>query len=110
MRKLETVEEINALREKKAIKVFDNFYEILCKKPVELEYDGGVIALDDLMIFVAKYYLGEDCDIYDLGNGYYMFCDKQNFHKAANEFFYKGGVEEKLPDFDHTTEIYKIVD
>lgn len=110
MRKLETVEEINALRRKKAIKVFDNFREILCNSPVELKYAGDVIELYDMMIFVPTYYLGEECDVYDLGNGYYMFCNKQNFHKAVNKFLYKEGVEEKLPDFDRTTSIYKIVD
>ena len=114
MRKLTTPEEINALSEKKAIEVFNNFNQILNHYPDDWSYvesvDKDATELENRMIFKTDYFLNGECDIYDLGCGYYMFCDKQSFHKAANSWLNKLGVEEKFPGFDHTTAIFKIID
>ncbi len=114
MRKLTTTEEVNALRKKKAIEVFNNFNQILNHYPDDCTYvesvDKDAMALENRMIFKTDYFLNGECDIYDLGCGYYMFRDKQSFHKSVNEWLVKCGIEKKLPDFCRTTSIFKIID
>lgn len=59
-----------------------------------------------------EYYLSPDeCEIYDLTGGYYMFCDRQNFLRSASKILTALGEDnETLPEFEHTVEIYKIIE
>lgn len=91
MKKLTTQAEIEALRAKKAKEVFENLVGILGDSPEILDYD--------------------DSEIYNLTGGYYMFCDRQNFLRSASKILTALGEDnETLPEFEHTVEIYKIIE
>lgn len=112
MHKLTTAVEVEALRAKKAKEVLENLVDILGDSPELLEYDDDEIYnLAEIMNKPNEYYLSpEDCEIYDLGGGYFMFCDRQIFLREATKLLNALGENEKLPEFDHTTEIYKIIE
>lgn len=113
MKKLTTSAEIEALRGKKAKEVFENLVGILGDSPEILDYDDAeVYNLGEIMNKPNDYYLSPDeCEIYDLTGGYYMFCDRQNFLRAASKILTALGEDnETLPEFEHTVEIYKIIE
>lgn len=113
MKKLTTSAEIEALRGAEAKKVFENLVGILGDSPEILECDDcEVYNLGEIMNKPNEYYLSPDeCEIYDLTGGYYMFCDRQNFLRAASKILTALGEDnEVLPEFEHTVEIYKIIE
>lgn len=111
MKRIETIEELETLRSKKAIKVFGNFEAVINNhKPTEFEGDDEVIDLNNRMIWKTECYLGEYCEVYDLCNGYYMFCDRRPVEKTLSRIAAKIGIGKPIDEIEHTIEIYKVVE
>ena len=99
---------ISELGNKEVICVFSNFEQLL--NGADDSKTGAYLTPFKLTMFAPEAYLGDERAIYDLGGGYFMFRDKQEFHKNVNAILAKQGIENLLNDFEYTTSIYKVVD
>lgn len=107
MRKLNG-NEIEKLRTKKVINVFNNFEQLLNGVTDEQVKKDLAENNTPYNLFISPNTPGQE--IYDMGNGYFMLINEQRFHKATQKYLVEQGLADKKYNFEHTTHIVKVVE
>lgn len=108
MKRLTKLEEIKELQSKKVISLFSNFDQLLNRHTDKEAHEN--ISMNPFYLTLVGDYLGEDKKIFDMGNGYYMITNKEEYHKAVNRKLVSKGIEKPFQEFEETVSIYRVVE